>query len=104
MSIFQKIKQQLSAFSQKQDPVIETELTTASVPTQTDDTNDHQHMHWHVDTMLIVKFWLVGLVTVGLAYIIFQSLSVLYLILSAYIISIAVESVIIFFWHRGLSR
>ena len=104
MSIFQKIKQGLSSLSHKKNPVVETDVTTQDVPTTDENNEGHQHMHWHIDTMLIVKFWLVGLVTVVLAYVIFQSLSVLYLILTAYIISIAVESVIIFFWHRGLSR
>gem|GEM_PF-2435617 len=41
---------------------------------------------------------------VAVAYIIFQSLSALYLILGAYIISVALESVVLFFQNRGLSR
>ncbi len=69
-----------------------------------DDKKNQQHMHWHVDTMLMVKFWWVWLAIVALAYVIFQSLDALYLILGAYIISIALESVILFFSWRGLSR
>lgn len=103
MSIFGKIKQWLSSLLPKhQDPVdVDISLDREVVETET---KDHQHVHRHVDTLLMVKFWWVGLAIVAVAYIIFQSLSALYLILGAYIISIALESVVLFFQNRGLSR
>ncbi|MDD3262462.1 MAG: AI-2E family transporter [Candidatus Absconditabacteria bacterium] len=54
-----------------------------------------------------IKFWFVGMLIVFLGFILFKSLDVLYLILTAYIISIAMEAVIDMFqrlkFKRGLS-
>ncbi len=103
MSIFGKIKQWLTSLLPKhQDPVdVDVSLDREVLEP---DTKDHQHVHRHVETLLMVKFWWVGLAIVAVAYIIFQSLSALYLILGAYIISVALESVVLFFQNRGLSR
>lgn len=51
-----------------------------------------------------LKFRLIGMFVVFLAYITFQSLDVIYLILTAYIVSVAMEAVIDFFQTRKVSR
>jgi len=102
MSIFSKIKQWFSGLLPKHETLTDAEITTESIPVV--DQKNHKHVHRHVETLLMVKFWWVGLAIVAVAYIIFQSLSALYLILGAYIISVALESVVLFFERRGLSR
>jgi predicted PurR-regulated permease PerM len=101
MSFFTKIKNAIqNSFT---GPVLDThDLPISS--SKKSAVSQEKRMHWHVDTMLMVKFRWIGLAIVWVAYIIFQSLSALYLILAAYIISIALESMILFFSHRGLSR
>jgi hypothetical protein len=51
-----------------------------------------------------VKFRFFGMVMVFLGYIFFQSLDVLYLILTAYIVSIAMEAVVDMLERRKLTR
>ncbi|MBP7848322.1 AI-2E family transporter, partial [Patescibacteria group bacterium] len=46
------------------------------------------------------KFWLIGAGTALLGYFLFQSLDIIYLILTAFVISIAIENVIRFFQRR----
>ena len=103
MNIFKKVSQLFLHFLQRKDTTVDQDTDpdfdhSSSVPSKK---NEISH---RIDMMLILKFWLMWLVVVGIAYLIFQSLTVIYLILSAYIISIAVESVIIFLWNRGCSR
>ncbi len=50
------------------------------------------------------KFWFIGLLVVFLWYLLFQSLEIIYLILTAYIISVAMESIISFFEGIRASR
>ena len=50
-------------------------------------------------TRLILKFWLVGLATVILWYMMYISLSYIYMVIAAFIISLALEGCIIF-WQR----
>lgn len=52
----------------------------------------------------IFSFWLIGLAVVILAYILFQSLSMIYLVLTAFIIALAVDDTIVWFWNKWLSR
>ncbi|MFZ2150732.1 MAG: AI-2E family transporter [Candidatus Absconditicoccaceae bacterium] len=53
------------------------------------------------------KFWIIGLLVVFLGYISFKSLETIYLILAAYILSVAMEAIIDFFerikFRRGLA-
>jgi len=49
---------------------------------------------------MFLKFWLIGLVVVFLAFLIFKSLNIIFLILTAYIVSLAVEGVIDFFQNK----
>jgi predicted PurR-regulated permease PerM len=51
-----------------------------------------------------IKFWFVGMLMVFLGFILFKSLDVLYLILTAYIVSIAMEAVIDMFQRLKISR
>ena len=51
-----------------------------------------------------IKFWFVGMLIVFLWFILFKSLDVLYLILTAYIISIAMEAVIDMFQRLKFKR
>lgn len=51
-----------------------------------------------------IKFWFIGMIMVFLGYIFFKSLDVLYLILTAYIVSIAMEAVIDMFERFKLNR
>ncbi len=51
-----------------------------------------------------IKFWFVGMIMVFLGFILFKSLDVLYLILTAYIVSIAMEAVIDMFQRIKLNR
>lgn len=51
-----------------------------------------------------LKFWLIGMFVVFLAYISFKSLDIIYLIITAYIVSVAMEAVIDFFQSRKISR
>lgn len=46
------------------------------------------------------QFWLAGVVIVYLGYVLFNSLTVIYLILTAFILSMAIESLILFFQRR----
>lgn len=50
-------------------------------------------------TRLILKFWLIGLATVVLGYMMYISLSYIYMVIAAFIISLALEGCIIF-WQR----
>lgn len=50
-------------------------------------------------TRLILKFWLIGLITVVLWYMMYISLSYIYMVIAAFIISLALEWCIIF-WQR----
>jgi predicted PurR-regulated permease PerM len=45
----------------------------------------------------LLKFWLAGVIVFYISYILFQSLNIIYLILTAFIISIAMESIISLF-------
>lgn len=51
-----------------------------------------------------IKFWFIGMIMVFLGFILFKSLDVLYLILTAYIVSIAMEAVVDMFERIKLSR
>ena len=55
----------------------------------------------------MLKFWLIGLFAIFVAYISYQSLSILYLILASFIVSIAIEAIIDFrektLRHRGVA-
>ncbi|MCF7835468.1 AI-2E family transporter [Candidatus Gracilibacteria bacterium] len=59
------------------------------------------------DGKSMFKFWIIGLLVVFLGYIAFQSLQIIYLIITAYILSVAIEAVIDFFerirFRRGLA-
>ena len=57
-----------------------------------------------LDQRSFFKFWITGVLILFLAYIAFQSLEVIYLILAAYILSLAVEAIIDFFEKRMHSR
>ncbi len=54
-----------------------------------------------------LKFRIIGMIVIFLAYITFQSLNIIYLIFTAYIISLALEAIIDFFQrklsHRGIA-
>ena len=71
MSIFSKIKQWFSWLLPKHEVQVDAEITADPIPVE--DQKDHQHVHRHVETLLMVKFWWVGLAIVAVAYIIFQS-------------------------------
>ena len=47
-----------------------------------------------------LKFWLIGIFAIFIAYIAYQSLEVIYLIIAAFIVSLAIEAIIDFFQHR----
>ncbi len=53
---------------------------------------------------MFLKFWIIGMIVIFLAYITFQSLNVIYLIFAAYIVSLALEAFIDFFQKRLLNR
>jgi len=53
-----------------------------------------------LDNMAFLRFWFCALVIVAIAYFAFQSLEILYLILTAYIVSLAIEAIIGFFQKR----
>lgn len=59
------------------------------------------------DWKSMFKFWIIWLLVVFLWYIAFQSLQIIYLIITAYILSVAIEAVIDFFerirFRRGLA-
>jgi predicted PurR-regulated permease PerM len=54
-----------------------------------------------------LKFWLIGIVAMFLAYFIFKTIDILFLILTAFIVALAIEGVIEFFErklrHRGIA-
>ncbi len=52
----------------------------------------------------MIKFWFFAMIMAFLGYVLFSSLDILYLILAAYIVSIAIEAVIVLFEHYHLSR
>lgn len=54
----------------------------------------------HIDNRSFLRFWLMWLLVVFLAYVSYQSLEILYLIIAAYIISLAIEAIIDFFQKR----
>lgn len=53
---------------------------------------------------MFLKFRLIGMIVVFLAYISFKSLDVIYLIITAYIVSVSMEAIISFFQRRKISR
>jgi hypothetical protein len=57
-------------------------------------------MNFILDNRTFLRFWFWGLVIVAIAYFAFQSLEILYLILAAYIVSLAIEAIIVFFQKR----
>lgn len=57
-----------------------------------------------ISSTTIIKFWVIGAAVVFAAYILFQSLEIVYLILTAYIISIALEAIIMYLYSKGMSR
>lgn len=61
---------------------------------------------WIYNWKFIFSFWLTWALVIYISYLVFQSLSLIYLIFAAFIISIAVESVIEFFqkkMHRAVA-
>jgi hypothetical protein len=54
----------------------------------------HGVVNFVLDNSAFLRFWFFGLVIVAIAYFAFQSLEILYLILAAYIVSLAVEAII----------
>ena len=60
-----------------------------------------------VTNRMMLKFWLIGLFAIFVAYISYQSLNILYLILAAFIVSLAIEAIIDFrektLRHRGMA-
>ncbi|MCX6823214.1 MAG: AI-2E family transporter [candidate division SR1 bacterium] len=54
-----------------------------------------------------LKFWLIGILALFLAYFIFKTVDILFLILTAFIVSLAIEAIIEFFQkklrHRGIA-
>ncbi len=60
---------------------------------------------WFTPTNRVMfKFWFFAMIAVFLGYILFKSLDVIYLILTAYIISIAIEVVVDLFERMNISR
>lgn len=55
-------------------------------------------------TTKIIKFWLIGLLIVALGYFWYNVLNLLFLIISAYIFSIIVESLVSFFERKKIKR
>lgn len=55
-------------------------------------------------TTKIIKFWLIGLLVVALGYFGYNVLNLLFLIISAYIFSIIVESLVSFFERKKIKR
>lgn len=53
-----------------------------------------------LDNRAFLRFWFCALIVVAIAYFAFQSLEILYLILAAYIVSLAIEAIIGFFQKR----
>lgn len=51
-----------------------------------------------------LKFWLIGLVVVMIAYFAFKSMDIIFLILTAFIVSLAVEAIIDFFQKKLRNR
>ncbi len=52
-------------------------------------------------TKFIFKFWLIGALVVYVSFLLFKSLELIYMIFAAYIISIALESIILFFEKKA---
>jgi len=52
----------------------------------------------------MIKFWFIAMVMVFLGYILYSSLDILYLIIAAYIVSIAIEAIIMMFEKYHVSR
>lgn len=63
---------------------------------------DDNNMKWSTKAML--RFWLTGLFIVFIGYVFFKSLNIIYLIITAFIISIAMEAIINFFQKARLHR
>lgn len=61
------------------------------------DTDVTQDTWWVFPGKSMFKFWIIGLLVVFLWYIAFKSLETIYLILAAYILSVAMEAIIDFF-------
>lgn len=63
MSFFSKIKQNIGVFFSKKNEKSIEEIDHIQTDDQ-DNKDSAHHMHWHVDTMLMAKFWGVGLAIV----------------------------------------
>lgn len=61
---------------------------------------------WMLTNRTSLKFWLIGIVAMFLAYFIFKTIDILFLILTAFIVALAIEGMIEFFEkklrHRGI--
>lgn len=58
----------------------------------------------HITNRDMIKFWFFGMIMAFLGYILFSSLDIIYLIIAAYIVSIAIEAIIMMFEKNHLSR
>ncbi len=94
MQFIQKIKDLLGRMS-IEDSASETVAPVVARKKPAEDT-----ARVHVSNPTIVKFWLIGAGIVFLAYIAFQSLEFLYLVLTAYILSIALEAIVMYFFNK----
>ncbi len=95
MQFIQKIKDIFGRMSVSSDIALDEVPQTISRKKTTDDT-----AKVHVSNPTIVKFWLIGAGIVFLAYIAFQSLEFLYLVLTAYILSIALEAIVMYLFNK----
>lgn len=95
MQLIQKVKDFFGRMSSAVDMSVETPLPSVVRKKVADDA-----AKVHVSNPTIVKFWLIGAGIVFLAYIAFQSLEFLYLVLTAYILSIALEAIVTYLFNK----
>jgi len=68
------------------------------------DTQKKQKKEVRITNRDMIKFWFIAMVMVFLGYILYSSLDILYLIIAAYIVSIAIEAIIMMFEKYHVSR
>jgi predicted PurR-regulated permease PerM len=93
-----KIRTYIDRFSQKKkesySEIYELEQKMQAVDAAGDENSSH-HTRWDIASWW--KFWLTWVVVVYLGYIFFSILTVVYLILTGFIVSMAIESLILYF-------
>jgi hypothetical protein len=106
--IFRRIKRTVTSLQknhrrlekEKEQQLAEIEKMYANLEAKDAEIQDREKKHGHLNAAFIVRFWVIGALIAYFAYIVFKTLDVVYLILTAYVISMIMDAPIAFFAKR----